>query len=228
MRLVAWNANHNVQKRSLEANAAILDSLSPDIMVISETAPPAPENPRGAFFVGGLPGLAVIAGDGLELHASPKNEGAATLSAGFGVSGRESFDLLAVWPVSRRSEPSYHQVLMSVLERFAELLSSGRAVMLGDLNSNTRVVAQRSTHPRFVQEAARLGLVSAYHRQTGEQHGDESVATYRHGSGDQRDFHLDYCFLSDALAAQSVIAVDASRDWFAIGDHRPVVLDAPL
>jgi exodeoxyribonuclease-3 len=228
MRLVAWNANHNVRKRSLETNAAILDDLCPDVMVISETAPPAGDNPRGAIFIGGTPGLAVIAREGVEIVSFPGSDGAPPLSAGFSVGGDDGFDLLAIWPIRRPGEPSYHARLMAALQFFAPLLSSGRAVMAGDLNTSAGVVAQRSSHPRFVEAARELGLKSAYHAKTGEAHGAETVSTYRHASGERRAFHLDYCFVSEALLGSVHFEVDDGRDWYGIGDHRPVVLDVPL
>jgi exodeoxyribonuclease-3 len=224
MRLVAWNANHNVRKRSFDENLAILESFQPDLVVLSETAPPAAH--RGdVHFVGGVPGLAVWARDGIALSQLSCGDSAPPLTAAFAVSGAVTFDLLACWPVSRNGAASYHEVLMATLELHGERLSSGRAIMAGDLNSSTRVVSQRRSHPLFVEAAAGLGLVSAYHALTGEPHGGEIMPTYRHISGANRDFHIDYCFVSESLLGASRLEVSCDRDWYSIGDHRPVVLD---
>jgi hypothetical protein len=228
MRLAAWNANHNVHKRTFEASLGLLDDFHADIVVLSETAPPATHDSSATVFVGSTPGLAIVARNGYVLTPHPANSSSPPCSAGFRVSGPCSFDLLAVWPVSRKGEPSYHARLMSMLECYSNMLSSGRAVMVGDFNSSTLVSSQRRSHPRFVESAASLGLVSAYHHSTGEAHGSETISTYLHGHGAVREFHLDYGFLGEALLSDSRIEIARARDWYALGDHRPIVIDVSV
>lgn len=145
---------------------------------------------------------------------------------GFSISGLVTFDLLAIWPVQQLGA-SYHKTLMAGLDRYATMLSSGRAIMAGDFNSNTRVAAQRQTHSRFVAAAHALGLCSVYHEQSGETHGHESFATYDHGSGDSRAFHLDYCFVSQVLVQSASLGIRRGVDWRSRSDHSPLVLDIP-
>lgn len=221
MRLVGWNANYNNHHRTFDENVALLEPFEADVLVICESAPPQPGD--RAFFVGDMPGLAVVARDGIELQPHPMNDGAPPLLAGFRVAWPVELDLLATWPVSRRGMPSYHEVLMAALERYADLWAAGRAVMLGDFNSSTRVRSQKRSHPRFVRAAQDRGLVSAYHEQTGEPHGDESVPTYLHGNGDL--FHIDYGFVSQSLAGAVRCRIADEPRWFEIGDHRPIILD---
>jgi hypothetical protein len=95
--------------------------------------------------------------------------------------------------------------------------------MLGDFNSSTRVSSQKRSHPRFVQAALAQGMVSAYHEQTGERHGEESVPTYLHGNG--AEFHLDYGFVSQPLVESVRCRIADEPHWFEIGDHRPIILD---
>ena len=161
----------------------------------------------------------------MKLVPHPANTGAPTLMGAFTAMGRLAFDLLAVWPVQRAPGPLYHDILMTGLDRYADLLRSGRVVLAGDLNSSTRVLNQKHTHPVFVQRAAALGLVSAYHEQTGERHGEETVATYLHNSGPTREFHIDYCFVAEALKGHVKVSVLNNSEWAARGDHFPVVLD---
>jgi|694.fasta_scaffold06534_7 hypothetical protein len=221
MRLVGWNANYNNHRRAFEENVALLEPFKADVLVICETAPPQPGD--RAFFVGGTPGLAVVARDGIQIEPHPMNDGAPPLFAGFRVAGPLTFDLLATWPVSRKGVPSYHEVLMAALERYADLWAAGRAVMLGDFNSSTRVSSQKRSHPMFVQAAQDRGLVSAYHEQSGESHGEESVPTYLHGNG--AEFHLDYGFVTQPLVGAVQCRIADEPRWFEIGDHRPIVLD---
>jgi len=221
MRLVGWNANYNNHRRTFEENVALLEQFNADVLVICETAPPQ----RGdrAVFVGDTPGLAVAARDGIELRPHSMNDGALPLFAGFRVAGPLAFDLLATWPVSRKGMPSYHDVLMASLERYSDLWAAGRAVMLGDFNSSTKVSSQKRSHPRFVQAALARGLVSAYHEQAGEPHGGESVPTYLHGNG--AEFHLDYGLVSLSLVGSVRFRIADEPRWFEISDHRPIILD---
>ena len=125
MRLVAWNANNNNMRRSLEEDVHLLQPLSADILVLSEAAAPRAEQWRSDWVGDRGPGLAVVAPGGLKLSPHPANAGAPTLMAGFSVSGQVAFDLLAVWAVRPNGGPSYHDVLMAALDRYADLLSSG-------------------------------------------------------------------------------------------------------
>jgi hypothetical protein len=70
--------------------------------------------------------------------------------------------------------------------------------------------------------------VSAYHHSTGEAHGSETISTYLHGHGAVREFHLDYGFLGEALLSDSRIEIARARDWYALGDHRPIVIDVSV
>lgn len=225
MRLVSWNANYNGRRRSLDDSVALLEPFGGDLLVICETGKPAKDSALDAHYIGGAPGLAVVARRGLHLESHPENDAAPDYMAGFHVSGDSNFDLVAIWPVSRPDEISYHKILMAALDHYVDLLGSGRAVMLGDFNSSSRVLAQARTHPRFVAAAADLGLVSLYHEQTGEGHGQESASTYRHSSGAMRDFHIDYCFVSRELSAASEISIPQDEHWMRLSDHYPLVVD---
>lgn len=225
MRLVAWNANYNCRKQPLEETVALLAPLQADILVLSEVAPPSTEGDRGAHWVGaGSPGLAVLAPD-LDLVAHPANVSAPPFMCGFDVRGRLEFSLLAVWPVKREQFRSYHKILTAGLNAYESLLGARRAIMAGDFNSNTRVVDQQTSHPQFVKAADSLGLVSAYHAQSGEAHGQETVPTYMHAP--EASFHLDYCFVSKQLAASANVCVLRGGDWPKRSDHFPVVMDIP-
>jgi endonuclease/exonuclease/phosphatase family metal-dependent hydrolase len=226
VRLVAWNANYNAQRLPLEESVTFLETLHADVLVLSEVPPPTEDNPLRAQWIGErAPGLAVIAGAGLELEAHPANAGAPPLMGAFTVSGRGKFDLMACWPVKRDGGPDYHQILMAGLERYEDVLRTGHTILAGDLNSSTRVTSQRRSHPAFVERAGDLGLVSAYHLATGEVHGGESVPTYLHGPGESGQFHIDYCFVPERLAEAVSIEVLADDTWADRSDHFPVVLD---
>lgn len=219
MRLIAWNANFNNRRRTLEDDATLLASTRADMQIISETALPAAGSPLAAYFAGGTPGLAVVSSTQVRLTPLAQNASAPTLMMGFRLEGAIKLDLLAAWPTSR----PYHHALMSGLELYSDILSSGRAVMIGDFNSSTRVSSQRRSHPRFVAAAADLGLVSLYHEMSGEAHGEESQATYTHSNG--QGFHIDYCFISRQLLGSAALSIGEPERWAALSDHLPLVVD---
>jgi hypothetical protein len=220
MRLITWNANYNNKRRSLEETAALLSPLDPDVLVLSEVG--AAVGP-GATCIGETPPfLAVVVRDGIDIAPHPRNASAPTFAAAFHLSGRVRFDLLALWPVKRPAAPSYHSVLMSSLEHFADMFRGGAVILAGDLNSSSGVMSQQRTHPVFVAAAASLGLVSAYHDAMGEQHGKESTKTFWQND---RGYHLDYCFLPQKMAPASTVRILDGEEWRSLSDHRPVVLD---
>jgi exodeoxyribonuclease-3 len=227
LRLVAWNANYNIQRRSLDDTLSLIEHLGADLCVVSETGPATQELHSAVWYVGDIPGLAVVAGDRLTLQPVAENDGAPPRMLGFRVRGSCEFDLLAAWPVSRKGDPSYHEVLMSALDRYSGLLGADRAIMAGDLNSSSRVTAQQLSHPRFVSAMSDLGMRSVYHAASDEPHGQESVPTYRHSSGPQRDFHLDYCFVSTGLLEAASLEILCDPYWMTVSDHYPLVLDVP-
>jgi hypothetical protein len=223
MRLIAWNANFNNRRRTLEEDAELLAPTCADVLIISETAPPTVENPLSAHFVGGTPGLAVSSSPKVNLAPLGQNPSAPTLAMGFQLEGAIELDLLAIWPVSKPGTPSYHRVLMRALELYSDMLSSGRAIMIGDFNSSARVTSQRTSHPRFVEAARDLGLVSLYHERSGEAHGKESHSTYFHSRG--QAFHIDYCFVSRQLLGSAKLLIGDQARWTALSDHLPLIVD---
>jgi exonuclease III len=225
MRLVSWNANYNRYRRSLDDTVALLAGQEADLLVLSETGKPHAGSALDFHFAGGAPGLAVVSRHGLELEPHSENDAVPDYMAGYRVLGADPFDLVAIWPVSRPDEFSYHEVLMSALDHYSDILGGGRAVMIGDFNSSTRVRAQARTHEKFVAAAAELGLASLYHWQTGEHHGMETISTYRHSSGAIRDFRIDYCFVSQRLLGASRLEVLRDESWMRLSDHFPLVAE---
>ncbi|CAB4345020.1 unannotated protein [freshwater metagenome] len=227
MRLIAWNANYNNQRRSFEADLALLAPLNGDVIVLSETSRPKVEASGKVMWIGGEgPGLAVAALNGYSIEPSESNVEAPKLSGGFTVDGPLRFNLLAVWPVKTQGD-SYARILDACLDCHAGLLRTDRVVLAGDLNSSTRVINQAESHPRFVARATALGLASVYHHQSGERHGDETKATYRHGKKTPRPFCIDYCFVSTPWLNSASLEILDGPEWEGRSDHYPLVLELP-
>ena len=224
MQLIAWN----VQRKSVGFVDELLKSqgLEPDLLVLPEVRRPEAVGTQSAMWIGDEgPGLAVIAGRGLTIHPEPENEGAPPYVRAFAIRGRVEFRLLAGWPVKRGEFTSYHRILMESLARFCPAACTVPTIFAGDLNTSTGVRNQEESHPAFVEKAAELGLVSAYHRQTGERFGRESTPTYLDGSRKGMGFHIDYCFVSGDLLESTRVRIPRPGEWPSGSDHLPVIAE---
>lgn len=228
MRLVAWNANYNNHpKRSFDDNVALLNVFHPDVVVLSESAPPLASSPRAVPLGVGRPALVVAAHGAYSLEPSELNAGAPSQSGLFALRGPTNFALAAVWPVQSEGGPSYQRSLSQILGRFRSGLERGPAVVAGDFNSSARVKAQSASHPKFVSAMKAVGLKSVYHYHAGVDHGDEGVATFTRGKSRPQRFHLDYCFVSSSLVQASTVTIPQAEAWLSQSDHFPLVVDIP-
>jgi exodeoxyribonuclease-3 len=141
--------------------------------------------------------------------------------------GSTKFVLAAIWPVQLDGGPSYDKILRDMFERFRDRLGQHPVVAAGDFNSNTRVKAQRASHPKFVNALQKANLVSAYHHHADVAHGDEVVHTYVQGKVRPRSFHIDYCFVSKSLRDAATVTIPQAEAWNKHSDHFPLVLDIP-
>ena len=229
MRIIAWNANHNGHpKRSFAEAAELLFAQNADLVILSEIARPARKVTRRIDWIGASnPGLGVEARNGYAISLSDLNSRAPALFGAYQVTGPLSFNLVAAWPVHYPNGPSYAQLLQEALTVFGEFLGAKRAMLVGDLNSSTRVSSQTKSHPVFVEQAKALKLESLYHHRNQVAHGDEKQVTYRHNGRGKGRFHLDYCFLSPALLGSAKIEILDGAEWEQRSDHFPLVIDLP-
>ena len=69
------------------------------------------------------------------------------------------------------------------------------------------------------------GLVSAYHRFYGEQHGKESRFTLFHQRNRRKAYHIDYVLIpQEGLPKLSSVTVGEPDDWLEPSDHMPVLV----
>ncbi len=199
----------------------LLEPLQADIMVVSE----GPANPKGAAWSWGEDAaakLSVWARSGYSASLI-QSDIAIPQSALLQVRGPVEFALAAVWPVEQ-GRLTYGGILRRVVDTYLPDDQATGTILAGDLNSNTRVVAQRSSHPKLVSSLSVRGLTSVYHHQESLAHGDERTGTYRTG---KREFFLDYAFVPLGWLESATLAVLRGRQWSLVSDHYPIVLDIP-
>ena len=112
---------------------------------------------------------------------------------------------------------------------YEEVLRSGRAVVMGDMNSGpalNTVGALGDGQRRLLDAFAKRGLVSAYHVFHGVEHGREMHPTARHRFNPLDPWHIDSCFVPQdwALTIANVEVLDG-EEWRATSDHHPLMVD---
>jgi hypothetical protein len=220
MRIVAWNCCRGPFEKKLAA----LETLSPDVAVISEAICPAEESAQVLWFPSASRlGIQVRARGRYRLKRLPAAE-LPNCVVPVRVTGPLSFTLLAVWTWPA---PSYIKAFLNGLAAYSALLGSGTTVVAGDFNGN----------PRFDKPGHRLkwsagfstlheaGLVSAYHHVHQAAFGSERHATHHFLRKPERPFHIDFCFVPQSWAAGGLHAqlVDGPQ-WRLLSDHFPLLV----
>jgi len=220
---LTWNCHHG----SLSARLADLACLSPAIAFLQECRPTdtlAVTRPSVTQRVNTTKAIALASldDDYLVTRLRPRaRRGRAVIGAT--VSGPVSFTTLGIWSQG----PRYVDDVMRTLKAYDRVLRSGPAVVMGDLNSganlNTRPAPSKG-HARILAALADLGLVSAYHRFHGVEHGSETHSTYLHQRNPAKPWHIDFCFVP---VEWNVIGVEVpdGPEWTARSDHLPLCVD---
>jgi endonuclease/exonuclease/phosphatase family metal-dependent hydrolase len=141
-------------------------------------------------------------------------------SALLSVSGPVHCALIAVWPVEKPL--SYAAILQKAIAEYLPETSAKQTLIAGDLNSSTRAVKQRSSHPKLVKALSDRGLRSVYHHQEAVEHGSEPIWTFRRG---KTELFIDYVFASSDLLGAASLSVPRTDAWIGASDHLPVIVD---
>ena len=234
LRLITWNCHHGSLKNQLRP----LARLAPDIVFIQEWLPASAKAPAdkpagkpadqkfvardvrprkgvGLCAMNNRVALKEITHESLANHAAVAAE----------VSGPMEFIAAGLWARG----PHYVDDVLRFLKSNSELFRSAPTVVMGDLNTGSKLgKGRRRTHRNgeVVSAFADLGMVSAYHAFHGCAHGEEPHATYRHLFRRRQPWHIDFCFIPESWrAAVTDVQVIDSRAWAKRSDHSPVQVD---
>jgi len=235
LRIVVWNCNMRLHDKT-----GRLRGLRPDLAVIPECARPEvlfrrslnliPEdfvwegtNPRK--------GLMVLAFGPWRLRADPTHEPRSGTTLPLHVSGPRPFRLLAVWGLPRwahRYRDPPPEPLGQAIERLAPFLSDSPAMVAGDFN---RTLLRRRSNGRSVptvlaRRLEALGFVSAYHRDRGVSHGEETEPTFCRYRRLPDRHHGDHLFVDRATATRvRSVEIGYAPRWISTSDHLPLVVE---
>ncbi len=226
MRIVTWNCCRGPFEKKLAA----LESLAPDIAVLTEATRPSEETDQVLWFPSGASSL------GIQVRASGEYKIERIAAADLPncvvpvrVIGPRSFNLLAIWTWPA---PSYIKAFMNGLTAYAGLLDSDETVVAGDFNGNP-TFDKPGTRIKWSMAFARLqeaGLVSAYHHAHADHGhavpwGSERHATHHFLRKPDRPFHIDFCFVPQAWATKALeVHVASGPEWISLSDHFPILV----
>ena len=221
MRIVSWNCNGRFREKF-----QYLSFLDADIYVIQECENPADSSSleyrdfaHNYLWIGDNKnkGLGVFARKGLVLKENSLEK--YCLRHFLSVRVNDCFDLVAVWACRPYIEEYYIYQNINIRNY------NQKTIIIGDFNSN--IIWDKKhyarTHSAVVQELNNIGLCSAYHYQSGEPQGKETVPTfylYRHND---KPYHIDHCFISPNNIRDYQILQNS--DWINISDHIPILLE---
>jgi exodeoxyribonuclease-3 len=232
MKLVTWNCAMALHKKHEK-----LLTLGADILVIQECSRKfirqidRTEGWSSAWF-GRNPnkGLAVIVKAPWTIREARalKPKWIAKLT----IDGPVPLELFPVWACTsnRRAESYIGQIhlLLDILERTNPNHST---IIAGDFNSNSIWDGGRriNNHSVAVGRLRKLGMESAYHAFFKQTQGAEEHPTFWFTKNKKKVYHLDYAFLSEKLISRlKRVEVGHHKDWLALSDHAPVLVELDL
>ena len=229
MKLLTWNCCRG----AFEKKPSLLDHIDADISVFQEVAQPISESPSVLWF-GDNPkiGMAIQARPPFSISPLPQLEGIPDFIIPIQVSGPVSFVLFAVWTTNDKVLP-YVRTLSTAIDKYGHVFSQTTpVVVMGDFNSNAiwdREHPKDLNHSSMVERLERFDLVSAYHHNRGIKHGEEKEHTFYFHWKQEKQFHLDYCFLPKVWASAIVdVNIPPFNDLSDSSDHRPLIVDVSL
>ena len=132
--------------------------------------------------------------------------------------------IMAAWPTTtEQNKPmKYPQIALMALQEYASYFKEYPTIISGDMNCYK---GQSGQTKQFSIQAifdflSEMGIVSAYHDQTGEELGKESSATYYHQFKENLPFFIDYTFFNLPLKSYKLGEWDKS-----ISDHVPQFIE---
>lgn len=233
MKIAAWNCNMAFRKK-----AASIAPYCPDLLVVPECECPErfasaalPCQLRLVTWIGDNPhkGLGVFAAADLELHLHAAYDPSIKYVAPLIVSGRHSFNLLAIWAMDDREHPrnSYIARVWRAINSYVTLLEQP-AFIVGDFNWNK--IWDRDTlylHGNLTSIIDFLqprGIGSLYHSFFAESFGCETRPTLYLHRKQNKPYHIDYIFASETfLPHLRNVEVGDYQKWIALSDHMPIM-----
>jgi len=231
MKIVSWNCNGKFREKW-----QILFDTFPeaDVYIVDECEDPAfyADAAFKKLFVNGfhvgtpdyfMKGIGVFSPKGHHLQRQKCKYVNPLMMLGYAPFKVNHQRVLAVWPHGKYVEEMLDFLVLN------EALITKELVIIGDTNSNSlfnRQHPKSKNHDVMVSWLRQKGLVDAYHYQTSEEEGKETVPTFYQWRRENQPFHLDRAFVSPQLLRSfEVIPQEEHSHWLRYSDHIPIVLE---
>jgi endonuclease/exonuclease/phosphatase family metal-dependent hydrolase len=135
--------------------------------------------------------------------------------------------ILASWACSISYRRQYVRLMHEAVDHYRAYLTSPTSMVIGDFNSN-QIFDRKyraDNHSGLVDKLGTMGMISLYHRSTGEAHGNETVPTYYQYRRLTMPYHFDFAFATEGLATCSSLAIGTAGRWLPMSDHMPLIID---
>ncbi|MEA2008704.1 MAG: endonuclease/exonuclease/phosphatase family protein [Chloroflexota bacterium] len=210
--------------------------FAPDLAIVPESESPTKlkfpkliTEPRDKIWVGenSSKGLSIFSYSDLEITLHESYDPEYKYIVPIQVSGKEHFNLIAVWAMNdteKRSQRYIGQAWLA-LQRYEPLLGDS-VLIAGDFNWNkvwdgSHNLAGNLT--KLVKYLKTKGIKSLYHHYFQENFGQETQPTFYMYRKIEKPYHIDYCFGStDFVDRLQFVKVGKYKTWHEWSDHTPV------
>ena len=141
---------------------------------------------------------------------------------------KNEINLFVIWamPNKETKSKSYVGQVWGAINYYEDLLKQ-ESIWIGDFNSNVFWDKERKyNHTSVVKFLKKKSIVSLYHSQNQEEHGEEMQPTFYFYKKKEKPYHLDYCFMSESLMSKKTkIEIGKFEDWIKFSDHVPLIVN---
>jgi len=246
MKIISWNCNGALRKKT-----DFIDSYSADVLVIQECEDLSQSTKAYRSWAGNYlwygdnknKGIGIFAQNdykierlnwsgeftltGLTSNSPALSWKSDELKSFLPCRINNEYTLLAVWTKANDSSSiGYVGQFWKYLQIHKADLSGDKTIICGDFNSNAiwDEPGRWWNHSDVVNELEDIGLRSLYHYCEKENQGEETKPTLFHQKNIEKEYHVDYTFVSDDLLSASSIEVGERKKWIKISDHMPLVI----
>jgi len=226
LRIITWNCRNGPFIEKI----ALLDALKPDLAILQEIPNPGKENDEHCIWypsrLTDKKGVAVISSPDLKMSCTLPSGDLPEIFIPVKISGKYSFNLLAVWT---QHEMKYIESFQPILSAYRDFLYQTPSIIAGDFNSNVKWDKQykKFNHSKLISTLdAEFNLVSAYHQHKKIIPGQNEESTFFMYGHEDKPFHIDYCFVPKVWNIDNV-TIGSWTDWCKDGksDHCPLIVD---
>lgn len=233
MKIITWNCNMAFRKK-----ADIILTHQPDILIVPECEHPdkllfKPDTPKPTdllwFGQNRNKGLGIFSYCNFHFKTLDVYNESFKMVIPIAVSdGQFAFTLFAIWANNPKDpDGPYVTQVWKAINHYDALLTSTQTILIGDFNSNTIWDKSRreGNHSTVVRLLEAKGIYSVYHKHFNQVQGSEQHPTLYMYRCKDKSYHLDYCFVSSAIAEQlQSVEIGDFDFWCKYSDHVPVIV----